>query len=167
MKKENNIKIIKKHLTKPILNQIIEIDKEFYKDFDYSETDWYFQRYNNENTATVLLVNDKIVGYFLFINISKKLFNEIIGLKYDGDYNFPHKEVNVPSNYYYMPSLLVKQEYRNFSLPLIIKLKQEISKKDNLAVIGISKEGKSLARLVLKEVGNCKNSTIYCKIKQK
>lgn len=163
MKTKEKIKIRKKTLTKAILNQIIEIDKGFYKDFDYSNTKWYFERYSKKNKAFLLYVNKQIVGYFLFVTISERLFNDILSLKYDGDYDFPHEETNVPTDFYYMPSLVVKENYRKHSLPLIVKLKQEISKKENLVVISISPAGKALARLVLTEVGSCNDAGIFCK----
>lgn len=160
------IKIIKRTMSKSVIKDIIEIDKEFYKDFDYSNTEWYFKRYNNKNSIFLLMLDNKIIGYFLFYKISKKLFDDIRNLKYSGDYVFPIEEVNVKSNYYYLPSILVKKRFRQYSLILIKRLKQEIDKIENLVVITISKNGKRLAEKSLIYLGSPKGEksvNIYVK----
>lgn len=157
------IKVLKKSFTKNILEKIIEIDKTFYSDFDFNDTSWYFERYNNKNVVYVLDVDGEIVGYFNLISISKKLFDDICKLKYSQDYSFPKSEVNVDSDYFYMPSLLVKEEYRKYSMPLILKLKKVVENSKNFVVIAISKEGKILSEMCLEKLGTKGKATIFTK----
>ena len=44
-----NILVEQIRMTRKVIKDIIEIDKDFYLDFDYSDTSWYFKRYNNNN----------------------------------------------------------------------------------------------------------------------
>ena len=66
-----NILVEQIRMTRKVIKDIIEIDKDFYLDFDYSDTSWYFKRYNNNNKVTVLKVDGKIVGYYLFYTIQR------------------------------------------------------------------------------------------------
>jgi len=157
------IQVVKKRFTKQVLDKIIEIDKTFYTDFDYSDTSWYLQRYNSKNIVYLLIIDNDIVGYFNLLNISKRLFDDICDLKYSQDYSFPESEVNVDSDYIYMPSLVVKKEYRKYSIHLILKLKEVIKKSKNFVVIAISKEGKNLASKCLECLGDNKKATIFAK----
>ena len=161
------VQVLKKKFTKKMLNKIIEIDKTFYADFDYSDTSWYFTRYSEKNIVYVLVVNDEIVGYFNLLNVSKKLFDDIYCLRYSQDYNFPESDVNVESDYLYMPSMVVRKEYRKYSMPLILMLKEVIKKSRNLIVIAISNEGKKLASICLEKVGSKGRSTIFAKREEK
>ena len=147
-------KIIKRKMNHKIIKKIIEIDKEFYINFDYVNGEsWYFNRYSNKNEVFLLAVDKQIVGYFLFYNISEKLFNDVLNLKYSGDYTFPENEVNVKSNYYYIPSVLVAKKYREYSFLLLRKLKLECEKKQNLIAITISEEGRRMAETMLSYAG--------------
>ena len=161
------VKVIKRKMTHEIIEKIIEIDKEFYLNFDYdNEKSWYFRRYSDKNDIFLLTVEGKIVGYFLFYSISKKLFDEILSLKYDGDYAFPESEVNVKSNLFYIPSVLVSKEYRKYCVPLLKKLLKEGSKKKNLVAITVSNEGKHMAESMLSYIGTAnkeKNVCVYAK----
>ncbi len=161
------VKVIKRKMTHEIIEKIIEIDKKFYLDFDYdNEKSWYFQRYSDKNDIFLLIVEDKIVGYFLFYSITKKLFDEILSLKYDGDYAFSESEVNVKSNFFYIPSVLVLKEYRKYCVPLLKELLKESSKKKNLVAITVSNEGKRMAESVLSYIGTAnkeKNICVYTK----
>ena len=148
-----NVQVEKAKTTKPILEKIIEIDKTFYTNFDYTDVSWYFRRYTDENEVYLLKVDDEIVGYFLFCNISEKLYQYIRSLKYEEDYSFPLSEVNVKSKYEYMPSILVKREYRQHSLTLIRELKKQMDLRDNVAIIAVSKIGNLMAKRVAKFVG--------------
>ena len=159
------IEVKKTKMTKDIIKSIIEIDKTYYTNFNYTAK-WYFERYSDQNEIFLLLADGKIVGYFLFIEISKSLFDDILNLKYDGDAEFSVKDWNCKSGYFYIPSVLVKKEYRRFSLPLLKRLYKEITTKDNLVAITVSKEGHRMAEKVLKFVGVSnaeKDVRIYCK----
>lgn len=146
-----NIKKVK--MSKHVISEIAKVDSEFYTDFDFGGLSWYLQRYSEQNDIFVLSAHEKIVGYFLFLEISKALFDDICNLKYDGDYDFPLSELNCKSGYYYMPSLVVKKEYRKYSQILIKHLLECIRKIDNLVVITVSKEGHRMAEKLLKYLG--------------
>lgn len=161
-----DIKVQTVKMTKPVIAQIIEVDKEFYADFDYSNTDWYYKRYSKNNEITVLVVDNKIVGYYLFYTVSKKLFDDICALKYFEDYSFPNSEINVDSDYYYIPSVLVKKEYQKYSIALLLHLKNSISKKDNIVAIAVSKSGQKMCQSFMKKIGKVKdNIYVYANIK--
>ena len=147
------IEVKKAKMTEDVIRSIVEIDKEFYTNFDYNEISWYFDRYNDKNEVFLLLVNNKIVGYFLFVEISKSLFNDILKLKYDNDYIFPVKDFNCKTGYFYIPSVLVKKEFCQYSLPLLKRLFKEAQTKTNLVAITVSKEGHKMAKKILKFVG--------------
>lgn len=164
-RKMDNVKIKSLKMTKSVIAQIIEIDKEFYKDFDYNNTKWYYTRYTNKNDVTVLCVNNKIVGYYLFYTISENLFKDICALKYVEDYSFPQDEVNVESDYFYVPSVLVKKEYKKYSLLLLLSLKKNVLDKKKLVAIAVSKNGKKMCKKYMKKMGNVnKNVSVYAKI---
>ena len=160
------VEVKKLGMSKSVIQSIAEIDKEFYTNFDYSDLSWYYERYNNKNKIFLLLVDGKIVGYFLFLEISQSLFDDIRALKYDNDYNFPTKDLNCKSGYFYIPSVIVKTEYRYLS-PLLLKhLFKEMQNKTKLAVITVSKMGQKMASKTLKFVGVAnkkKNVRVYIK----
>lgn len=162
------VKVLKQKMTHDIIEQIIEVDKEFYLNFDYnSEKPWYYRRYSSKNNIFCLYVDNKIVGYFLYYKISKKLFDDILHLKYDNDYDFPESETNVKSNFYYMPSVIVSKKYRNHATPLLRELIKEGTKKKHLVVITVSKEGCRLAKNMLSFIGTVnkeKNIDVYARI---
>lgn len=169
-KKANEVKIEvkEKRMTKKVINQIIEVDKTFYKDFDFeTSSSWYFQRYSSKNKVWVLEADGIVEGYCLVYSITKELFDEVCALKYSGDYDFPEDQVNVESEYFYMPSVVVKEGFRSHSMMLLAKLKQEIKKRENVVVIAISDAGKRLAGLYLKFVGTKDSTAIYAKTKNK
>lgn len=147
------VKVEKVKMSKSVISQIAKVDSEFYTDFDFGGLSWYLQRYSEENDIYVLSVDEKIVGYYLFLEVSKALFDDICSLKYDGDYDFPLSELNCKSGYYYMPSVVVKKKYRKYSPLLLRCLLDCVQKLDNLVVITVSKEGRKMAEKALKLVG--------------
>ncbi len=147
------VEVKKVKMTDDVIMSILEIDKEFYTNFDYSDSSWYFERYSDKNDAFLLVVDGNIVGYFLIVEISKSLYDDILRLKHDHDYDFPPQEWNCKSGCFYIPSVLVKQEYRRFSLPLLERLYKEVQTKNNLVAITVSQEGHRMAEKVLKLVG--------------
>lgn len=98
------VEIKKVIANKKILDEIIKIDKTFYKNFDYKNNkNWYYERYIG-NQFTLLYVNKKLVGYYCYISVSKNLFYEIKKGNYSDDYDFPICEINKQnSNYFYVP----------------------------------------------------------------
>lgn len=164
------VEVKKVKMTKDVIKSIIEIDRHFYTDFDFSKKDnlnWYFDRYSAHNEVFVLCVNDKIVGYFLFVSISKELFDEILNLKHFEDWSFLPSQFNQNTEYYYIPSIAVKAEYRQYLLPLLKTLKKEVENKPNLVAITVSKEGHKLASKMLNYIGKHpqKDIRIYAKLK--
>ena len=147
------VEVQKRKITKNVIKSISEIDKEFYTRFNYDDLSWYYERYNTKNDIFLLLADNKIVGYFLFIEISKSLFDDICQLKYDNDYDFPVKDLNCKSGYFYMPSVIVKKDYRFLSVSLIRALYKEVKNKDKLVVITVSKNGHRMASKVLTFLG--------------
>ncbi len=144
------LEVIKTKMTDDVIRSIAKIDKEFYTEYDLS---WYFERYSDKNDIFLLTKNGKIEGYFLFLEISKKLFDEICQLKYENDYDFPVSELNCESGYFYMPSVIVKKKYRNVSQALIRRLFFEAKSKQNLVVITVSNEGRRMASKALRFLG--------------
>lgn len=157
------VKVKKTKMSRQVIETIAEIDKEFYPNLNLS---WYLDRYCDKNEIFLLNVNDKIVGYFLFVEISQNLFNDIYNLKYDDDYNFPIQDLNVKSGYFYMPSVFVQKRFRQFAIPLLRRLYVEVQTKEKLIVITVSKEGKRMASKFLTFVGVAnkrKNICVYAK----
>ena len=154
-KKELTMRITvkQKQMTKAVIEKIIEIDKTFYSDFDYNDTAWYFNRYSEKNSITVLEANGEIVGYYLFYSISQRLYKEICQLQHDNDYNFDEREVNVASEIEYIPSVLVQKEYLRYAYKLIMKLRKDIASKKRLVAIAISPEGHRMCEKFLEWVG--------------
>lgn len=162
------VEVEKVKMTKSVIKSIIEIDKEFYTDFDFSNEknlNWYYDRYSAKNEIFVLKVNNVVAGYFLFVSISKKLFDEILHLKHFEDWTFSPTEFNQNTEYFYIPSIVVKKEYRQFALPLLRRLKQEAENKPNLVVITVTQEGHRLASNMLNYIGKHpqKDICIYAK----
>lgn len=147
-------------MTNQVIKDIVEIDKEFYLDFDYNDISWYFTRYSENNEITVLKVNNKIVGYYLFLTISENLFKDICNLKYSGDYDFPEEQVNVNSYIYYLPSVLVKAKFRNFTYLLLKELIKDFLKKEKVVAIAVSDEGKRMCGKYMKCIG-CPRQNIW------
>ena len=153
-----DVRIYKKKMTNEVIREIIQIDKNVYRKFNDYDEKWYFERYSEKNDVFLLMVEKQIAGYFLFTNISQKLFDEICDLKYAEDYCFPVKELNVKSQYYYMPSIVVKKQYKKYSHYLLLKLRSELEKKKNVVVMAVSKEGVWLSEKYLTHVGSPKEN---------
>lgn len=154
------IEIKKFKLTKNIIDRIVELDKLFYVDFDYSNINWYLERYSDSNEVTTLCVNNKIVGYYILITISEKLYSDILDLKYTGDYNFPVNEINSKTNLFYNPSILVHPDFRKYSFRLIRQFKKDILNKENLVAIAISHNGKRMCEKYMQLVG-CPKENVW------
>lgn len=150
-------------MSKEILKKIIEIDKTYYLDMDY-QSNWYQERYNDNNKVTVLIVDNCVVGYFVFYGISEKLFNDICNLKYDNDYYFDNKDVVYDSKYKYFASVLVKKEYRKCCLPLIVELERQFKELENVVAIAVSNEGDKMCSKYMEFIGKVNNkANIYVK----
>lgn len=104
-----NLDIKKVCLTKDNLEKIYKIDRSFYK-LDIS---WYLDRYNENNSAYVLVDNEKYVGYILSIPIKESLYKAL----YDGvlidDTNINPNMFIKESKYYYIVSCVILTDYKN------------------------------------------------------
>lgn len=49
------IEVKKAKMTRDVIKAVSEIDVEFFHDFDYSNLDWYFQRYSAKNESLVFI----------------------------------------------------------------------------------------------------------------
>ena len=158
------IQVKKVIIKKKILNQIMKIDKTFYKDFDYENNkNWYYERYMG-NPFTLLYLNKKLIGYYCVISISKSLFNEIKKGNYSEDYDFSLDQINKQnSNYFYIPSVVVLENYRQYSIPLILDLKRTINSLDNVVSIAISKAGMRMCSHFMKQSAKVKGYKIFVK----
>ena len=156
------VEIKKTIMSEEIIRRVIEIDRSFYHDEHYCGIEWYFDRYNEQNEITVLLVDNMIVGYFIFYGISEKLFNRIYNLEYDEDYKFSKEDIDLDSNIKYFASVVVEESYRKFSLPLIMELKKQFVSLDSVIAIVISKEGEKMCCRYMNFIGAVNNkSKIY------
>ncbi len=158
------VEIKKLKVNKKILDEIIEIDKCFYTNFDYQNNkNWYYERYLGKE-FTLLRVDNKIVGYYCSFTISKKLFDDIQKGKYAGDYDFPLSEIYIKNSpYNYVPSILVLPQFRKYSLHLIINLLKTIQKLNNVVALAVSDAGKKMCSKYMTECGKVKEYTIYVK----
>lgn len=158
------IQVKKVIVNKKILNQIMKIDKTFYKDFDYENNkNWYYERYIG-NQFTLLYMNKKLIGYYCYFPISKSLFNEIKKGKYSGDYDFPLDEINIQkSNYFYVPSVVVLENYRQYATPILLDMKKTIMCLDNVVAIAISNAGMRMCSFFMKESAKVKEYKIFVK----
>ncbi len=160
------VEIKKEKANKKILNRIMEIDKTFYNDFDYQNNkNWYYERYLGKDFV-LLYVDKKIVGYYCYFAVSKKLFDDIQKGKYADDYDFPLSEIYIKNSpYNYVPSILVLQQYRQYSIPLIVDLSKTIQRLDNVVALAVSKVGRKMCSKYMTECGKIKEYTIYVKQK--
>ena len=47
------VEVLKDKMTRGVIDRVIKIDKTFYRDFDYSDTSWYFKRYNKNKKLLI------------------------------------------------------------------------------------------------------------------
>lgn len=95
------------------LKKIKKIDSTFYKNEELT-LDWYLERYNSNHRA-IILENDKdeYVGYLVSVPVTKELYVAIKnGILLNDIYINPQHFLN-ESNYNYLVSILILNEYRN------------------------------------------------------
>ena len=158
------VEVKKRVMDEETIKQIMEVDKTFYLDMDYSSGDWYFNRYNSNNEVTVLIVDNVIVGYFIFYGVSENLFNRICGLEYDNDYYFNDNDIDNFSDIKYFASVLVKEEYRDVCAPLMLELERQFRMLDKVVAIAVSNEGNKMCSRYMDFVGEVNGKAkIYVK----
>lgn len=161
------VEVVKTRMYKDVIESIIEVDKTFYTDIDYSSNDWYFDRYSDKSEVTVLKVDGVICGYFIFCGIKENLFKDICELKYDNDYYFSVNDMDVDSDIKYLASVLVKEEYRKFALPLIKELDNQFKLLNSVVAIAVSEEGRKMCERYMQKLGNVNNKAdVYLKTKK-
>ena len=159
-----DVEIKKLKMNEKVIESIIEVDKTFYLDMDYSNNSWYMQRYNENFEVTVLMVNKVIVGYFIFYGIKEALYNKIRNLEYDNDYTFENNDIDLKSNIKYLASVLVKKEYREYSFLLILELERQFRLLDKVVALAVSREGKQMCEKYMSFIGNVNNkANVYVK----
>ena len=104
------IKVDKVRFTKEIKIIIKELDDEisYYTNVDIS---WY-DRYSDNSYIYLLKDDDKFVGYLYGAFITEKLYNSFINGEIINDYLIDKEEFVEKSNYIYLTSIVVKDEYR-------------------------------------------------------
>ena len=159
-----DVEVKKLRMSKNVIEDIIEVDKTFYFDMDYSSNSWYMQRYNENFEVTVLMVGKVIVGYFIFYGIKEKLYNKICNLEYDNDYSFDNNDIDLSSNIQYLASVLVDKRYREYSFLLILELERQFKSLDKVVALVVSEEGKQMCEKYMDFIGCVNNKAcVYVK----
>ena len=139
------MEIIEKKLTKENLLKIKEIDDTFYKD-TVVDLEWYLERYNESHQGIFLQDGEKIVGYLVVVPIKKELYDAITNGVITGDISINPSMFLTSSNYYYIVSCVILEEYRYGTL-MMEKLFQNT--KGKFCVLTISDKGYHLAQKFL------------------
>lgn len=138
------IKVDKVKFTKEIKRIIKNLDDEisYYTNVDIS---WY-NRYSDNSYIYLLKDNDKIVGYLYGTFITEKLYNLFINGKIINDYLIDKEEFLQSSDYIYLTSIVIKDEYRNKHYGSLLQEKFLKDNKDKkIVVLTISNSGYNLA----------------------
>lgn len=138
------IKVDKVKFTKEIKRIIKNLDDEisYYTNVDIS---WY-NRYSDNSYVYLLKDNDKIVGYLYGTFITEKLYNLFINGKIINDYLIDKEEFLQSSDYIYLTSIVIKDEYRNKHYGSLLQEKFLKDNKDKkIVVLTISNSGYNLA----------------------
>jgi len=144
------MKIEKVYLTKDNLLKIEKIDNSFYTNA-ITGIEWYLERYNKKHYAYCLFDNNNMVGYIVSVPIRKALYDAIIsGVLLNDLHINPEMFVN-ESNYNYIVSCVIKEEYRNKKYgKLLMETLLHDLKDCHACCLTISKEGYQLANKYLK-----------------
>lgn len=143
------ITVDKVKFTKEIKKKIKSLDDEIdsYTSVDLS---WY-DRYSDDSYVYLLKDDKKIIGYLYGAFITKKLYNSFVDGKIISDCLIDEKEFVENSNYVYLSSIVIKEEYRNKNYGSLL---QESFLKDNkekrIVLLTISNSGYSLANKYFK-----------------
>lgn len=136
-------------LTTEYLKIIKNIDDEFYKN-ELLTLDWYKERYN-ENHDGLLLVDDKnYVGYLVSVPIKKELYKAIIGGTLTNDLYVNPKMFLKSSKYYYIASIVILENYRNYGYASMMLRKLFQNNKGKFCALTITKDGFNLASKFMK-----------------
>lgn len=143
------IKIDKVKFTKEIKRIIKNLDDEisYYTNVNIS---WY-DRYSDNSYIYLLKDDNKIVGYLYGAFITKKLYNSFINGEIINDYLIDNEEFISNSDYIYLTSIVVKNEYRNNHYGSLLQEKFLKDNKDKkIVVLTVSNSGYALANKYFK-----------------
>lgn len=146
------MKIKKKYMTDKIINQISQLDNKYYKN-NYSIS-WYKERYNKKNFVFALYDNKKMIGYICIVGIKKNLYDDIKNGKYNDDYNVDPSLFDYKSNFMYLSSINILEEYRNKKYGSLLMRYAFDKNNNNIIAITISKEGYYLASKYMNYIRN-------------
>lgn len=160
-----NIFIKKENMTDDIINQIMSIDKLFYN--EYYDLNWYKKRYNKDNIAFCLYDDSKMIGYIVATGVKKELYYSFKNGKYDNDYYIDHNMFDNNSEYKYLSSVNILEEYRNQGYgTILLNTILDYYKYYNIIAITISDGGYKLLSKMLKCI-NAIDSNVFVFEKRK
>ena len=147
-----NYKIKKEFMTDNIIREIMNIDKQYYKE-NYT-LQWYKDRYNKNNIAFCLYDEEKIIGYIVGAGIKKELYDDIKKGKYDNDYNIDSHLYDYKSKFIYISSINILEQYRKKGLGTKLLCELLTYYKNNIIAITVSKGGYNLAKRKMNHIMN-------------
>ena len=131
-------------LTKEVLEQIRQIDLQFYPNI--GSIDWYLARYKPWHSAFLALDDDRIIGYVAALPARRELYDAILdGILIDDMGINPAMFVK-ESEYYYAGSVLIEKEYRGLGISkrLLDQFSERYAEK-KLCLIAVNSNGYRLA----------------------
>jgi len=144
------MEIKKVFLNKGNLLKIEKIDDDFYTNVIPS-IEWYLERYNEKHYAYCLFDNNDMVGYIVSVPIKKELYVALVSGVLLNDFHINPEMFVTESNYNYIVSCVIKEEYRNKKYgKLLMETLLNDLKNCYACCLTISKEGYNLANKYLK-----------------
>ena len=143
------IKVDKEKFTKEIKTIIKELDDEisYYTSVDIS---WY-DRYKDDSYIYLLKDDKKVIGYIYGTFISESLYNSFINGKILSDFQIDKKLYVDVSDYIYLSSIVIKEEYRNNKYGSLLQEKfLEDNKDKKIVILTVSNSGYNLAKKYFK-----------------
>lgn len=137
-----NMMIKKEKMTDEILKKIMYIDEMFYNEkFSFS---YYRERYSVDSILYCLYDDNKLVGYITKYGIKESLYNDLIKGLYESDFEFNVNLLDDNSNYIYISSIIILNEYRKkgYGNKLLEKILSEKNKK--YVAMSITEDGFNL-----------------------
>jgi len=142
------IKIKKEKLNKKNLYKLKEINDFFYE--DNLSLEWYYQRCNNKHDIYFLYNENLCIGYISCVAIKKELYDTLKNGVILDDININPKMFVKKSEFYYISSIVLSEEYRNIGLGSILMESLLNTNKGNFIALTISKKGYHLCKKYMK-----------------
>jgi Acetyltransferase (GNAT) family. len=134
------MKIEEVNLTKEILHEIKKLDDLFYGEDEFG-IDWYLSKYTDRNKGFVLFNDDsEIVGYGIPAPIKKEYYDALYNGVIISDLYVNSNMYLESSDYYYISSMVIKEEYRNLGFGERLAKLMIADGKKNVALT-VSKKG--------------------------